>query len=383
MNFTNPCSVTGVFDEESSSTFKRVDGDFSIEYVDKQYAKGTYGSDVFGIGGIQVENLVFGIGMNTTSPQGIMGIGYPEAEAISSYNGAKRYNNLPDLLVKQGFINTRAYSLWLNDLDASTGELLFGAVDTAKYRGALHTVPLVHRSSLHSSSKPHSFYISLTNLTMTNTLGEMYTNLLHHKSLPALLDSGTSYIYLPPTMARSIIAAAKASYYGEDAQQPVIPCAARNLNATINFSFSGVTIPVPLEELILDAHDKNGNPAQFSNGTPLCYFTVLEGDENPVLGDTFLRSAYVVYDLDNHRIALAPTRFNATASNIVEITAGPDGIPKDVSSEDISGTMLTEGQSSGTPATSAKKGAGSGFRPDVSAVYSLVLALLLGLVFAA
>jgi len=46
-----------------------------------------------------------------------------------------------------------------------------------------------------------------------------------------------------------------------------------------------------------------------------------------VLGDTFLRSAYVVYDLENNRISLAPTVFNATASNVKEIASGPDGVP--------------------------------------------------------
>ena len=32
-------------------------------------------------------------------------------------------------------INTVAYSLWLNDLDASTGSILFGGIDTEKYTG--------------------------------------------------------------------------------------------------------------------------------------------------------------------------------------------------------------------------------------------------------
>lgn len=44
-----------------------------------------------------------------------------------------------------------------------------------------------------------------------------------------------------------------------------------------------------------------------------------------VLGDTFLRSAYVVYDLQNNQISLAQTDFNATSSNVVEITAS--GVP--------------------------------------------------------
>ena len=44
------------------------------------------------------------------------------------------------------------------------------------------------------------------------------------------------------------------------------------------------------------------------------------GSSTPVLGDTFLRSAYVVYDLHNNEISLAQTNFNSTGSNIMEIT---------------------------------------------------------------
>ena len=46
-----------------------------------------------------------------------------------------------------------------------------------------------------------------------------------------------------------------------------------------------------------------------------------------MLGDTFLRSAYVVYDLDNNQISIAPTNFNATSSNIREITTGTNAVP--------------------------------------------------------
>jgi hypothetical protein len=59
------------------------------------------------------------------------------------------------------------------------------------------------------------------------------------------------------------------------------------------------------------------------------------------LGDTFLRSAYVVYDLTNDRVAMAQSLMNATRSNVVEIPRNgtvplmmgqeevqPTGVPK-------------------------------------------------------
>ena len=50
------------------------------------------------------------------------------------------------------------------------------------------------------------------------------------------------------------------------------------------------------------------------------------GGSSPVLGDTFLRSAYVVYDLGNNEISLAATNFNAT-SNVQEIGTGSSAVP--------------------------------------------------------
>lgn len=51
------------------------------------------------------------------------------------------------------------------------------------------------------------------------------------------------------------------------------------------------------------------------------------GSSQPVLGDTFLRSAYVVYDLGNNEISLAATNFNATSSSVREIGTGDNAVP--------------------------------------------------------
>jgi len=53
---------------------------------------------------------------------------------------------------------------------------------------------------------------------------------------------------------------------------------------------------------------------------------MLRGDN--LLGDFFLRSAYVVYDLTNNQIWLAPAVLNTTKSNVVEIQAGAVSLPQ-------------------------------------------------------
>jgi len=73
----------------------------------------------------------------------------------------------------------------------------------------------------------------------------------------------------------------------------------------------------------------NGKPATYSNGQSVCQFGIEPAGNDPILfGDTFLRSAYVVYDLANNQISMAQTNFNATgAGNILEIAAGAKGVP--------------------------------------------------------
>jgi hypothetical protein len=88
-----------------------------------------------------------------------------------------------------------------------------------------------------------------------------------------------------------------------------------------------------MNELVINLGDDN---MQFSDGTPACLFGIApaQGGTN-VLGDTFLRSAYVVYDLDNNEISIAQTKYNVSSSNIVEIKTGKDAVPSaaDASSE--------------------------------------------------
>jgi len=95
-------------------------GLFSISYQDGSYASGDYFSDDIQIGNVTVKNQWMGVGLNTTIPVGIMGLGYDDQEAILGQPGhSTPYPTILDSLQSQGFISTKAYSLWLNDLRES------------------------------------------------------------------------------------------------------------------------------------------------------------------------------------------------------------------------------------------------------------------------
>jgi candidapepsin len=64
-------------------------------------------------------------------------------------------------------------------------------------------------------------------------------------------------------------------------------------------------IRVPLSEVILDL----GFSPYFKNTCLLAIYPSSVVDGYTILGDTFLRSACVVYDLDNRQVAVAQAKF--------------------------------------------------------------------------
>jgi len=299
----NPCGFAGTYAPNKSSTYQYVNSEFNITYVDGSGSSGDYATDTLSLGGITLQNQEFGIGYQSTSQEGIMGIGYTLNEAILTTPGAETYVNVPLKMMQSGYINTNAYSLWLNDLDASTGSILFGGVDTAKFTGTLEALPIIKEQGVYAE-----FVIALTGVGMNGNQNSIAGNL----NTPALLDSGSSLMYLPNNVASAIYTMTGAQYNSQEGAA-FIDCSQAYNETTIDFTFSSPTIRVSMSELVIVAGQQGGKE--------ICILGIAPADgTTPVLGDTFLRSAYVVYDLSNNEIALAQTNFNSTNSNVQEIT---------------------------------------------------------------
>jgi len=307
----------GTYSQSASSSVKVVNTNFNISYVDGSGSSGDYLSDTLGFGGVTLDSFQFGLGSTSSSTMGVLGIGYPINEVQVNRAGSKSYPNLPQALVNAGHINRDAYSLWLNDLDASTGSILFGGVNTAKYHGNLVTVPVIPTDGVY-----YELAVAMTGVSFNGN------NMASTGDLPiaVLLDSGTSLIYLPDDIVTNIYKQVNVVYeqgtaygYCEDA----------NTNKNLTFTFSGQTINVPLNELYISlGTNSRGQPVTFQNGKTACIFGIASaGGSTPLLGDTFLRSAYVVYDLTNNEISLAQTNFNSTTDSIQEIASGTASLP--------------------------------------------------------
>jgi flagellar capping protein FliD len=237
--YLRQCSSSGLYNANSSSSYAYANSAFYIKYADESYAQGDYAQDTLTLGGTIISSVTFGIGYRSTSAQGILGIGYPANEASVSTLG-KTYANLPQVMVTQKRINSPAYSLWLNDLNANSGSILFGAVDTAKYSGNLQTVPIIKEQGAY-----REFVIALTGVAVSGQ-----SVLSSSDAIAVLLDSGSSLSYLPTVYAQAIFTIFSATYSTTNGAATV-NCNLMNNAATVEFTFSGIKISVPMNELVI------------------------------------------------------------------------------------------------------------------------------------
>jgi Eukaryotic aspartyl protease len=351
----------GAFDASASSTFvDLLQNAFQIQYVDGSQIQGDYIADSFGMGdGVNLKNMTMGLATQASRGLGIMGIGYSAGESIVALDPTAVYPNIIDELVLQGVISSRAYSLYLNDLTADTGNILFGGVDTNKYSGDLVALPVQPDAE---SGSLTSFTVAFTSLSVMDGAG---TNQLTRDNIavPAILDSGTTNTYFPDDLANAILEG-----FGVTTDQSlgnVVRCSLARASATILFGFGGPggpTINVPLAQFVTPLITSDGSVPTFNDGAEACSFGIYGAGNDPILfGDTFLRSAYVVYDLENNQVAIAQARFDQPDSKIVEIPAGGSipGIASVASGAQVtqtfSGPLQTQ-QATGTATATAVGG---------------------------
>ena len=155
------------------------------------------------IGSATLTKAQFGIMYKSTILEGIVGVSYPILETRNTIFGLAQYPNLPSLLVQQGYIASRAFSLWTNDDRSSAGTLLFGGIDTDKFIGKLVTIDLVP-SGFDGFTGVVDFTLTLEGITGTTSGGAPKTFTDGATPINVVMDSGVrpslDLFLLPPTL---------------------------------------------------------------------------------------------------------------------------------------------------------------------------------------
>ncbi|GAD93898.1 aspartic-type endopeptidase (OpsB), putative [Paecilomyces variotii No. 5] len=312
---SDPCKPFGTYDHSKSSTYKFLDHNFDNTYGGgsrTNQIKGDYITETVKFGGATLKNFQIGVASSkSANDKGLLGVSYAAADG----GGRDMYNNFPIALVDAGYIKSPAFSLYLNELHASKGQLLFGGVDTSKYTGELQSIPTVAVNGVH-----YSLEIALTGLSLKKD-GKKPSS-YSSSSLPLVtsLDCGSTTIILPESLTKDIFDDFDVKY-NSTLGAGLLPCSMKNNDWNLTYSFSGVEIDVSMRELVLD-------PAGYEDDELQCLFGIVTGPDDLVLmGDPFLRSAYAVFDLANNEISLAQANFNPGKENIREIGTGKDAVP--------------------------------------------------------
>ncbi|KAK6515008.1 hypothetical protein TWF506_007363 [Arthrobotrys conoides] len=354
-----PC-IEGAYDPALSTSRSIVSRKgFNISYLDDTHATGDYVTETFSFGNCTISDLQMGIGYETDIPAGIMGIGYPSNTAAEV-----AYPGLVESLVSHGYINSHAYSLYLNDQESEKGAVLFGGIDTKKYAGDLRGLPIIVENE---EGIPTDFLVDLSSVGFIGKNGTERT--ISTEKLHVVLDSGSSLTYLPNSTVAPIVKNF-GGYWDGDTGVYIVPCSlSNNHEEFVTYQFGdrqGPKIKVPMEELTNYAVDSRGHLVPDDDGNPVCYFGIQPQTEDLgttyIFGDTFLRSAYVVYDLDGQEIWMAQTIFNATESNILEIrnsTLTRSGVPKVKGVEGEPNFAPTNTEQKSSPTSSATQGSTS------------------------
>ncbi|KAK7706807.1 hypothetical protein SLS63_013893 [Diaporthe eres] len=219
-----------------------------------------------------------------------------------------------DSMVSQGFISSRAFSLDLRSVDSPNGSLIFGGVDTGKYTGSLAKLPIVDPADTPVGAV--RYWVNLTSVGLTLPNGT--SGLLASGEMPVFLDSGGTFSRFPNETFFAIGGAFPGAVWNETIGYYLVDCDVADQTGSVDFGFGededGKVISISYKDFIW-------NPSNQGQ----CALGIQIDNEEPVLGDSFLRAAYVVYDQDNANLHLAQAE--DCDENIIPIGSRSDAVP--------------------------------------------------------
>jgi hypothetical protein len=280
----DPCDGKNHFDSSESSTYKKDGRKFHISYGTGS-CDGFLGSDTVTFGGIKVTNQVFGQA-NNLAPffagqvmEGICGLGYP---SIAEDGVTPVVNNM----IKQGAIKEPIFTFWMTKTDSEGtygGEITFGEIDSSRYTGEI---------TWHPVTQEGYWQLNMDGLSVD---GES----VGRSDYSVISDTGTSLVAGPQSVIDELAEKVNAQF---DEQQGVyiMDCDQQNL-PDINLIFSGKEFAIGPDSYILKVQD-----VCVFGFMPLPYGSPIDW----ILGDTFIRDWYQIYDFGNNRVGFAKAVHN-------------------------------------------------------------------------
>lgn len=311
---SGPCKVHNTFDPSSSTSFKDIGKTFNISYGSGQVG-GKLGTDTISFAGMSFP-MTLGVAdmtsddFNSFPIDGILGLSQSKGD----------YPIFLETLVESKSLKSNVFGVSLNRAadGTNTGEINFGEPNTSKYSGSLNYNDV-------SKDAGGDWAIPLGNVGVGSTQANV-------KGRLAFVDTGTSFIFCPPEDAKLVYALVAGAETTNNVTYTV-PC---TTTTALTFTFGSTTYNVDSKDWV----------SPMANG--VCTGNIYGQAVTPgnwLLGDTFLKNVYSVFDADKDRLGFAQ---KSAVAATVSSTATPSSSPTT-----STGTTSATGTDSSTAGNSA------------------------------
>ncbi|OJD11985.1 vacuolar protease A [Emergomyces pasteurianus Ep9510] len=278
------CYLHSKYDSSASSTYKKNGSEFAIQYGSGSLT-GFISEDTVSIADLTLEHQLFaeatsepGLAFAFGRFDGILGLGY---DTISVNKIVPPFYTM----LNQNLVDEPVFSFYLGDtnIDGDESEAVFGGINKDRYTGDLTMLALRRKAY---------WEVDLDAITLGADTAEL-------ENTGAILDTGTSLIALPSTIAELLNQqiGAKKSFNG----QYTVDCSKRDGLPDLTFTLSGHNFTIGPYDYILEVQ-----------GSCISSFMGMDfpAPTGPlaILGDAFLRRYYSVYDLGKDAVGLAKTK---------------------------------------------------------------------------
>lgn len=279
------CTKHDTFGKADSETLNITSTEWNVSYGTGDVG-GLVASDKFTFAGYDVE-LGLGLALKASNDfinypmDGILGLGRSSSNKLGT-------PTLMDVLADQKILKANLFGVHLSrSADGATdGQITFGAADDSRFSGDLSYTASVSSDGLWEIPAEDVVIdgqaVGLTGKT-------------------AIIDTGTSYILMPPDDAKALHAKLPGS--SNNGEKFTIPC---DTKLPIQFTFSGIKYDVSPKDFV-GKPDKEGRTCA-SNIIGHQSF----GPNTWLLGDVFLKNVYTVFDFDTDRIGMPTILFRNT-----------------------------------------------------------------------
>ncbi|KAJ7987832.1 hypothetical protein DPEC_G00330620 [Dallia pectoralis] len=258
------CANHDKFNPGVSSTFRNSGKSLSIQYGTGSMT-GFLGYDTVGVGGLSVQNQLFGLSQTEAAfmahmkADGILGLAYPRLAASQA-------TPVFDNMMSQHLVSQDLFSVYLTSNSAAGSVLTFGGIDPNHYQGSISWIPL---------SSEMYWQITVESVTVNGQV------VACNGGCQAIVDTGTSNIVGPQADITSI-GQAVGSYSANG--DNVVNCNSVSSMPSIVFNINGQAFTIPGSSYIRQSPYYGCRTGLSSSNSNLW-----------ILGDVFIRQYYSIF----------------------------------------------------------------------------------------